>query len=110
MATELAEKECLACKGGLPRLTEAEHVEYLKQLGEGWSVVDGHHLRKGFSFADFAEALSFANKVGVMAEANQHHPELRVSWGKVDVLIWTHNVDGLTESDFVLAAKTDLID
>ena len=73
----------------------------------GWKVVDGHHLWKSFAFPDFRTALDFVNRAGAVAEAEGHHPDLFLSWGKADVKIWTHKIDGLTESDFVLAAKID---
>jgi 4a-hydroxytetrahydrobiopterin dehydratase len=72
-----------------------------------WSVVDEHHLQRAFRFPDFRQALSFANRVGELAEEQGHHPDLCLSWGKVEVSIWTHKINGLTESDFVLAAKID---
>jgi 4a-hydroxytetrahydrobiopterin dehydratase len=70
-----------------------------------WQVVDGHHLQKAYAFPDFRTALEFVDRVGVVAEAEGHHPDLYLSWGKVEVKIWTHKIDGLTESDFILAAK-----
>lgn len=79
----------------------------MKRLGAQWTLVKDHHLEREFGFRDFREALAFTNKVGEIAEAEGHHPDLTTSWGKVTVRIWTHKVDGLTESDFVLAAKTD---
>ena len=82
----------------------------LQKLGEqvpGWRVVDQHHLWKSFAFPDFRTALEFVNRVGATAEAEGHHPDLLLAWGKVDIKIWTHKVDGLTESDFILAAKID---
>ena len=78
----------------------------LQQL-DGWEVVDGHHLAKNYGFKDFADSLAFVNRVGGVAEANGHHPELILGWGKVRIEIFTHKIDGLTESDFVLAAKCD---
>jgi 4a-hydroxytetrahydrobiopterin dehydratase len=77
------------------------------QLDPGWSVVKEHHLEKEYRFKDFADALAFVNRVGALAEDQQHHPDLVLTWGKVRVAIWTHKIDGLTESDFVFAAKTD---
>ena len=100
----LAERHCIPCRGGVPPL-QGEKLEQMKTLLPGWDVVDGHHLWKSFAFADFLTALAFVNRVGAIAEAEGHHPDLFLSWGKVDVKIWTHKIDGLTESDFVLAAK-----
>ena len=77
------------------------------ELGGGWQVVAEHQLEKEYKFKDFREALAFTNKVGELAEAQQHHPDIYLTWGKVKLTVWTHKIDGLTESDFVLAAKAD---
>jgi 4a-hydroxytetrahydrobiopterin dehydratase len=103
----LAKKECVPCKGGVPPLKGADLERLLAQLGHGWEAVKEHHLEKKFTFADFKEALDFTNKVGAIAEAEGHHPDIHLAWGKVRVVIWTHKIDGLTESDFVLAAKVE---
>ncbi len=107
--TVLAEKECVACKGEVPPLKGAELSNLARQLGNGWTVVREHHLEKEYGFKDFREALNFTNKVGELAEAQNHHPDILLTWGKVKLTIWTHKIDGLTESDFVLAAKADKI-
>jgi 4a-hydroxytetrahydrobiopterin dehydratase len=104
----LADKHCIPCKGGVPPLTAAAIEPLLQQL-DGWRVVDGHHLTKRYTFKDFRQALAFVNRVGEVAEAENHHPDLHLAWGRVDVDIWTHKIDGLTESDFVLAARLDRI-
>lgn len=104
----LAEKHCVPCKGGVPAL-QGEELEKLKSQLTGWQVVDGHHLLKTYTFPDFQTALDFVNKAGEIAEAEGHHPDLLLSWGKVEVKTWTHKIDGLTESDFILAAKFDHI-
>ena len=103
----LAEKECAACKGAVAALKGNELNQMKQQLDGGWQVVNEHHLEKDYKFKDFREALNFTNKVGELAEAQGHHPDIYLAWGKVKVTIWTHKVNGLTESDFVLAAKTD---
>jgi len=79
------------------------------ELGNGWQLVDNHHLEKSYKFADFREALEFTNKVGKLAEEQGHHPDIHLSWGKVKLVLWTHKIDGLTESDFILAAKADTL-
>lgn len=104
--SDLADRRCVPCKGGVPPLTSAQWEPLLAQI-PGWEVVDGHHLRRTFRFRDFAEALGFVNRVGAVAEAEGHHPDLHLAWGRVAVEIWTHKIDGLTESDFVMAAKVD---
>ena len=106
---ELAEKECVPCKGGVPPLKGAELETLLQKLGGGWKVVNEHHLEKEYKFKDFREALDFTNKVGELAERIQHHPDIYLAWGQVKLTLWTHKVDGLTESDFVFAAKVDVL-
>jgi len=108
--TNLAEKVCVPCKGGVPPLNGEEASELLAKLGGGWQVVDGHHLEKDYHFKNFREALAFTNRVGELAEAQGHHPDIHLSWGRVALTIWTHKVNGLTESDFILAAKADLLE
>jgi 4a-hydroxytetrahydrobiopterin dehydratase len=105
--TSLADKECVPCKGGIPALKGAELKDFENQLQGGWRIVNEHHLEKEYKFKDFREALSFTNKVGELAKAQRHHPDIYLAWGKVKLTIWTHKIDGLTESDFVLAAKAD---
>lgn len=101
----LAKKECIPCKGGVPPV-KGEALESLQQqLGSDWNVVEEHHLEKEFEFPDFASALEFVNAVGAIAEAQNHHPDIELSYGVVKVKIWTHKIGGLTESDFILAAK-----
>jgi 4a-hydroxytetrahydrobiopterin dehydratase len=106
MAT-LAEKDCVPCRGGVPKLQGNGLNELSSELGADWKVVNEHHLEKEYKFKDFREALDFTNKVGELAEAQGHHPDVYLAWGKVKLTIWTHKIDGLTESDFVLAAKAD---
>ena len=106
--SDLANQECVPCKGGVPPLDEAERAKLLEALGpNGWEVAAGHHLWKEYKFPNFVDALAFVNKVGAVAEAQGHHPDLELGWGRVAIKIWTHKIDGLTESDFVLAAKCD---
>ena len=104
----LSQKHCVPCKGGVPPLRGDELLKLHLQL-TGWTVVGEHHLLKDYRFPDFRTALDFVNKVGEIAEAEGHHPDLHLSWGKVQVTTWTHKIDGLTESDFILAAKVDEI-
>jgi 4a-hydroxytetrahydrobiopterin dehydratase len=104
---ELAEKECVPCKGDVPPLKGQDLRALSNKLGGGWRVIQEHHLEKEFTFKDFREALDFTNRVGEIAETQNHHPDIYLTWGKVRVTIWTHKIDGLTESDFVLAAKIE---
>jgi len=106
--TTLAEKHCVPCRGGVPPLRGPELAALAAQLPD-WNVVEEHHITKSFVFPDFKTALDFVNRVGAVAEAEGHHPDLCLAWGKVDVKIYTHKIRGLTESDFVMAAKIDQV-
>ena len=103
---DLADKTCIPCRGSVPPLT-AEQIEPLKSSVDGWSIVNNHHIEREFAFSGFRGALDFVNRVGELAEQQGHHPDIFLAWGKVGVSIWTHKIDGLTESDFILAAKID---
>jgi 4a-hydroxytetrahydrobiopterin dehydratase len=109
VAEALANKTCVPCMGGVPPMELEKSRELLAEL-RGWSIIDEHHLEKEFSFPDFKGALAFVNRAGQVSESEGHHPELVLSWGKVVARIWTHKVDGLTESDFILAAKFDQLE
>jgi 4a-hydroxytetrahydrobiopterin dehydratase len=104
--SELAEKTCIPCRGGVPPLT-ADEIRPLQAQVKDWNVVNAHHLERQFTFPDFKTALAFVNRVGTLAEEQGHHPDIYLAWGRVGVTIWTHKIDGLTESDFILAAKID---
>jgi 4a-hydroxytetrahydrobiopterin dehydratase len=103
----LASEACVPCRGGVPPLTAAERQPLLARLDPAWHVVEEHHLGRDFLFSDFKTALAFTNRVGALAEEQGHHPDIHLSWGRVRVEIWTHKIDGLTRSDFVLAAKIE---
>jgi 4a-hydroxytetrahydrobiopterin dehydratase len=105
--SELAKKKCIPCSGETPKLKGKPLDEFKHKLGNSWHVADGHHLEKEYQFKDFAGALAFTNRVGAIAEAEGHHPDILLTWGKVRLTIWTHAIDGLSESDFILAAKAD---
>jgi 4a-hydroxytetrahydrobiopterin dehydratase len=107
MASDLARKRCVPCTRGTPPLRGAELEALLHNLAGHWRVEDEHHLEKEYRFRDFREALAFTNRVGAVAEAEGHHPDIELSWGRVVLRIHTHVIDGLSESDFVLAAKAD---
>lgn len=104
----LASKTCLPCRGGVPALKGSE-LESLRKQVPNWKVVDEHHLNRAFTFPDFKQALDFVNRVGALAEEQGHHPDIMLAWGKVEVTLWTHKVNGLTESDFIMAAKIDAL-
>ncbi|MCH6551042.1 MAG: 4a-hydroxytetrahydrobiopterin dehydratase [Planctomycetes bacterium] len=103
---DLAKKDCVPCRGGVPPLS-GETVDQLLRELDGWSVEEGYHLTRTYKFKNFAEALAFVNRVGEIAEQQNHHPDLHLAWGKVRVEVWTHKISGLTESDFIFAAKVD---
>jgi 4a-hydroxytetrahydrobiopterin dehydratase len=105
----LAEKECTACKADTPRLRRDDLTRLQAELGSGWRVVDEHHLEKEFKFKNFREALAFTNQVGELAESVNHHPDIFLAWGLVKLTLWTHSIGGLSESDFVFAAKVGKI-
>ncbi len=105
--TDLAKKTCIPCRGGVPPLKGAQLEDLQEKLKNDWKIINEHHLEKEYSFKNFKEALDFTVKVGELAENQDHHPDIFLTWGKVKVTIWTHKIDGLTESDFIFAAKTD---
>ena len=105
---KLSHGKCVPCEGGVPPL-KGEQLEKLKsqldQEASGWELKDPKHLEKTYKFPDFASALAFVNKIGEIAEAEGHHPNIEFGWGFVRVLLWTHAIDGLSDNDFFLAAK-----
>ena len=103
----LADQQCIPCRGGVPPLPRERIDALLGELDSGWVLTPAGHLLRTYEFADFAAAMAFANRVGEIAEQQAHHPDLHISWGKCAVEIWTHKINGLTESDFFLAAKAD---
>ncbi len=103
----LSEKSCIPCQGNTPPLTKIEAEALLKQLGRNWEIQDSGHLYKEYKFSNFMKSMDFSNKIACLAEKEGHHPDLRISWGKCGVEIWTHKINGLSESDFYLASKID---
>jgi len=106
--SDLASKTCVPCRGGVPPLKGAELHNFSHQL-PNWNVIDEQHITRKFTFPDFQQALDFVNRVGAVAEEQGHHPDILLTWGKVEITLWTHAVNGLTESDFIMAAKIDRI-
>ena len=104
--TSLASKTCVPCRGGVLSL-KGKELESLHQQVPQWTVVNEHHITRTFTFPDFKQALDFVNRVGGVAEAQGHHPDILLAWGKAEITLWTHKINGLTESDFIMAAKID---
>lgn len=115
--SELATRTCVPCRGGVPPMSDEQIAPLLSQLGGEWRVVerdDAKHgtvklLTRTYRVANFAEAMRGAVRIGEMAEEQNHHPDLHVAWGRLVVEVWTHKIGGLTESDFIFAAKCDLL-
>jgi 4a-hydroxytetrahydrobiopterin dehydratase len=107
----LANRNCVPCKGGVPPLKGKDLADIHQQLANPaqWKIINDHHIVRNYKFPDFKSALAFVNRVGELAEQQGHHPDILLGWGKVEITIWTHAVDGLTESDFILAAKIDQV-
>jgi 4a-hydroxytetrahydrobiopterin dehydratase len=107
---DLANKSCIPCKGGVPPLAGSELTALAAKLPPEWTVEGEHHLACTYTFRNFKQALTFTNAVGEVAEQENHHPEITLTWGRATVRIWTHKIDGLTESDFILAAKISALE
>ena len=106
MPEQLADKKCVPCRGGVPPVKGQELQTLLKSVPQ-WNAINEHHLTRRFKFPDFKQALDFVNRVGALAEEQGHHPDILLAWGKAEITLWTHKIDGLTESDFIMAAKID---
>lgn len=104
---DLEKKKCTPCTAGTVPIKGKALLELKKQLKEGWNIVDEHHLEKEYKLKNFKEALALTCEIGRIAEEEGHHPVITLTWGKVIVKIWTHKIDGLSENDFILAAKCD---
>jgi 4a-hydroxytetrahydrobiopterin dehydratase len=106
--SDLANRQCVPCRGGVPPLAGEAITKLSAQLND-WNVVNEHHLEKAYKFGNYREALAFVNRLSEIAEDQGHHPDICFGWGNVEVRIWTHKINGLTESDFILAAKIDQV-
>ncbi len=107
--SELSRKKCVPCTVGTPPLTGEELQHFYKELEDGWEIKQEKCIEKSYAFKNFKEALSFVNEIGRVAEEEDHHPDITLSWGKVKIALSTHKIKGLSESDFVLAAKCDVV-
>ncbi len=105
--SDLADQKCIPCSAGTPPLAGEELDSYYQQISDEWELVDNHHLERKFTFKNFRQALDFTNEIGELAEKEGHHPDIALSWGKVVLTLYTHKIDGLSNADFVFAAKID---
>jgi 4a-hydroxytetrahydrobiopterin dehydratase len=105
---DLSKKHCVPCSKSTPPL-KGQELKSLFSTLRGWTLVEENRLEKEYPFKDFKQALAFTNKVGAIAEQEGHHPDILLSWGKVKIILWTHKINGLSENDFILASKCDLL-
>tara|TARA_A100001234_G_C12591194_1_gene370634 strand:- start:730 stop:1056 length:327 start_codon:yes stop_codon:yes gene_type:complete len=106
---ELSKKECIPCKGGIPPMDGEKAKEMLNLVHNDWNLVESHHIERVWTFTNFENALELVNAAGKICEEQNHHADFELGWGRVKAMIWTHKINGLTESDFILAAKFDEI-
>jgi 4a-hydroxytetrahydrobiopterin dehydratase len=106
----LADRECVPCRGNIPPLKGDLLRQYQNQLADDWKVIDEQRLERNYRFKNFREALDFTVLVGELAERVGHHPDIYLAWGQVKVTVWTHKIQGLSEADFIFAAKTDRLE
>jgi len=106
---KLYEKKCAACAGAIAPMPDPDCRKFLNELGGDWKLIEGKQIEKSYRFHNFREALAFVDRIGTLAESEGHHPDIFLSWGLVKITLWTHKIGGLSESDFVMAAKCDRI-
>ncbi len=109
MNNDLTKEKCLLCRGSDKPLKGDHLAHFVAKLPENWELIEEHHIEKKFTFKNFQEALKFVNRVGELAESEGHHPDILLSWGKVVIKLWTHKMKGLSQNDFILAAKCDAL-
>jgi 4a-hydroxytetrahydrobiopterin dehydratase len=107
--TELAKKKCVPCEGGVSPLEPEQIKEYQKEVHKDWEVLDNTKIKRDFAFVNFIQTMEVANKIADIAEEQGHHPDMHISYGKLQVELWTHAINGLSENDFILASKIDKI-
>jgi 4a-hydroxytetrahydrobiopterin dehydratase len=103
----LATQNCIACRVDTPALTAKEAQELQQELSSRWQIIDNHHLTAEYRFADFRMGLNFVRQIADLADAEDHHPDVFLTWGRVVLTVWTHQINALTRNDFILAAKID---
>jgi 4a-hydroxytetrahydrobiopterin dehydratase len=104
---DLTKKKCKPCEGGVSALNQNEIAELKKHIGDGWKVINNNKILKEFSFVNYLHTIDFVNKVADLAEKEGHHPVMHVYYGRIEIELWTHAIDGLSENDFIMAAKID---
>lgn len=107
---DLTKKKCIPCEGNVPPLSEKEIRELEKVISPDWKIKDNHRIYREFSFVNYRQTIDFVNKVANLAEDEGHHPVMHVYYGRVEIELWTHAANGLTENDFILAAKIDILE
>lgn len=105
----LIDKACIPCNGGVPPLSLDQATQLLSEISNSWYLNESGYLSKTYFFPNFITAMEFANKIATLAEQEAHHPELTIGWGYCNIVLWTHKINGLTESDFILAAKIEAL-
>ncbi len=106
---ELNEKKCVPCEGGIPKLTREQVDTYYKELNKDWEIIRDSKIKRIFHFVNFVQTMDFVNRLAEIAEEEGHHPDLHISYGKCVVELWTHAINGLSENDFIVAAKIDIL-
>jgi 4a-hydroxytetrahydrobiopterin dehydratase len=104
---DLSKKKCIPCEGGIPPLTRNQVAEYKKQIPDDWKITQNKKISKEYSFVNYKHTMDFVNKVANLAEKEGHHPVMHVHFGKVLIELWTHAINGLSENDFIMAAKIE---
>jgi len=104
---DLSDKKCKPCEGGVPPLNPQEISEYKKKISAGWTVEENHKIGKVFLFVNYKHTMDFVNKVASLAEEEGHHPVMHVYYSRIEIELWTHAINGLSENDFIMAAKID---
>lgn len=106
---DLTGKKCVPCEGGMPPLTELQISEIRKNIKPDWVVLDNVKIKKDYMFKNYKQTMSFVNKVAELAEEEGHHPVMHVYYSRVEIELWTHSINGLSENDFIMAAKIDTL-
>jgi len=105
----LNKKTCVPCKGGIPPLTTKEIAPFLKELSEGWKLIENKQIEKAYTFSTYLEGIAFCNKVAELSEAEGHHPYIHINYKQIKIILFTHKINGLHENDFIVASKCDLL-